>query len=249
MSSRPYSANKIAEALGISRQAVNKHVRKYCEEARIGSGKGARIDINHPAMQQLFESKGVDHQAELKPAEERSSPQAFNNVCQSDSKSNAASNRNRNQDAQGKPAGRPPKRSKPQQPDQTNGQRNLEKIDIAEHGDLTIDEIAAFYGSAPDYRDWLDAKKKQVEVIEKETKIKIQLGDYIRKDVVDTLFIGVVDALNSRLLTDFCKSAPIDLRPAFESGKDDIKIESILRTLIEKELVTLVKAQARFADA
>lgn len=237
MSSRLYSANKISEALGLSRQYVNKYCTKHCNDARVGSGKGARIDINHPAMIALFESKGVDHSADIKPAPERADPQAIKPVSQSESKSAMAKAR----------AGSSTK-AKPKDKKVINGMENLEAIDITEHGKLTIDEIAAFFGSAPDYRDWLDAKKKQVEVIEKETKIKIQLGEYIRKDVVDTLFIGVVDAFNSRLLTDFCKSAPIDLRPAFESGKDDIQIESLIRSMLEKEIVTIVKAQARFAD-
>lgn len=238
MSSRLYSANKISEALGLSRQYVNKYCTKHCNDARVGSGKGARIDINHPAMIALFESKGVDHTGEIKPAEERCDPQATRPVSQSESKSAMAKARSKS-----KP------RAKPKSQPVINGRKNLEEVDISEHGDLTINEIAAFFGSAPDYRDWLDAKKKQVEVIEKETKVKITLGEYIRKGVVDSLFIGVVDAFNSRLLTDFCKSAPIDLRPAFESGKDDIQIESILRAMLEKEIVTVVKAQARFADA
>ncbi|AUR86582.1 hypothetical protein NVP1087A_01 [Vibrio phage 1.087.A._10N.261.45.F9] len=237
MSSRLYSANKISEALGLSRQYVNKYCTKHCNDARVGSGKGARIDINHPAMIALFESKGVDHSADIKPAPERVDPQATKPVSQSESKS-----------AMAKARASSSTKAKPKDKKVINGRENLEAIDITEHGKLTIDEIAAFFGSAPDYRDWLDAKKKQVEVIEKETKIKITLGEYIRKDVVDTSFIGVVDAFNSRLLTDFCKSAPIDLRPAFESGKDDIQIESLIRTMLEKEIVTIVKAQARFAD-
>lgn len=237
MSSRLYSANKISEALGLSRQYVNKYCTKHCNDARVGSGKGARIDINHPAMVALFESKGVDHSAEIKPAPERSDPQATKPVSQSESKSALAKAKSGASQKPDKPKNNP-----------RNGLQNLEALDITEHGKLTINEIAAFFGSAPDYRDWLDAKKKQVEVIEKETKIKITLGEYIRKDVVDTLFIGVVDAFNSRLLTDFCKSAPIDLRPAFESGKDDIQVESIIRNMLEKEIVTIVKAQARFAN-
>ena len=237
MSSRLYSANKISEALGLSRQYVNKYCTKHCNDARVGTGKGSRIDINHPAMVALFESKGVDHLVEIKPAPERTDPQATKPVSQSESKAAIA-----------KAKASSNTKAKPKDKKVINGRENLEAIDITEHGKLTIDEIAAFFGSAPDYRDWLDAKKKQVEVIEKETKIKIQLGEYIRKDVVDTLFIGVVDAFNSRLLTDFCKSAPIDLRPAFESGKDDIQIESLIRTMLEKEIVTIVKAQARFAD-
>lgn len=237
MSDRLYSAMKIAEALGVSRQYVNKYCTKHCNEARSGIGKGARININHPAMEALFESKGISPNSELKPAEERTSHLASKPVTQSESKAAKAKAKSKSSTTIGNPTSK-----------SINGAQNLEALDITEHGNLTINEIAAFFGSAPDYRDWLDAKKKQVEVIEKETKIKITLGEYIRKDVVDTLFIGVVDAFNSRLLTDFCKSAPIDLRPAFESGKDDIQVESIIRTMLEKEIVTIVKAQARFAN-
>lgn len=224
-----YPAARIAESCGISRQGLNKFCREKCPEARVGN----KIDINNPVMRAYMESKNADFSRQLKPAAERTDPQAKTPVSQSESK--LAMSRKGNGTSN-------------QQPRLTATEnKTVEQIDISDHGNLTLNEIVAYFGSDESYRGFLDAKKKQVEIIEKELKVKKQLGELIDRELVEKMNISIIDGFTSRLLTDFCKSAPVDIRAAFESDKDNIEIESLLRKLISLQLNPLVKQLSKEA--
>ncbi len=216
MEGRLYKAARIAEFCGVTRQYINRYCKEHCPEAR----SGRSIDISHPSMVQLLESKGVDLSKELKSAPERTSHLAKKPVTQSESRLSNRQARNT---------------------DDVGEIKSVAKIEISEHGQLTINEIAAYYGDHEQYRGWLAAKKQQVEIIEKEIKVKERLGDLISRELVSKMNLSIVDGFTSRLLTDFCKSTPIDLRAAFESGKDNIEIEVLLRSLLSNQLGPMVK--------
>ena len=218
---RLYSAMRLSEALGVTRQYVSRYVKERCPEAKIGT----KIDLDNPEILSLFASKGIDPSLKITTAPERTSPLATNKtVSQSRSKSTKA---------------------KQYRADvSTSSERDLSDLDISDHGDLTIREIASFYGSDEEYRGWLDARRKQVEIFEREIKVSKQLGDLIDRDMVSKFIISSIDGFNSQLLTDFCKSIPIDLRAAFESGKDNIEIEKLLRIKISAQLGPLTKKLA-----
>lgn len=223
MEQRLYPASKIGAACGVSRQYINRYVKEHCIEAKIGT----KIDINHPVMHAFMESKGADMSAQLKPAEERTSHLATTPVSQSESK--LAKSRRGNG-------------TKSERPKITATQnKTVEQVDISDHGNLTLNELVAYFGSDESYRGWLQAKKTQTEIIEKEIKVKEKLGELVSRDLVDKATFSLVDGFTSRLLTDFCKSCPVDLRAAFESGKDNIEIEVLIRKLVSLQLNPLIK--------
>lgn len=217
-----YSALRISEAIGVSRQYVSRFVKENCPEAKVGT----KIDIEHPVMKELMKRKGADTSAQLKPSENRTSHLAKKPVTQSRGKRAQTSNGTK-------------QAARPKQTAVQN--KTVEEIDIADHGELTLNEIVAYFGSDERYCGFLDAKKKQVEIVERELKVQKQLGDMIDREFVSKFIVSVIDGFNSRLLTDFCKSTPIDMRAAFESGKDNIEIEKILRVLISNQLNPLIK--------
>lgn len=220
MDARYYPAARIAEFCGVSRQYINRYCKDHCPEAR----SGWKIDITHPVMVELFEQKGVDLSKELRSAPARTHHRAEKPVSQSESRlsEGGSSRQARNTDDIGVVP-------------------SAADIDISGHGNLTLNEIVARYGSSEEYRGFLDAKKKIVEIIERELKVQKQLGEVIDREIVKTAMISVIDGFTSRLLTDFCKSAPVDLRAAFESGKDNIELEKILRVLLSNQLNPLIK--------
>lgn len=224
MTVKLYPASRIAEFSGLSRQYINRYCKEHCPEAR----SGKKINIEHPIMRQLMESKGVDLSKELKAAESRTNRQATKPVSQSESALSASGS--------SRPSARQARNL-----DDVGVVPSPAKIDVCEHGQLTLNELTAMYGDHEQYRGWLDAKKKIVEIIEREIKVKKQLGDLIDREIVKRGTISIIDGFTSRLLTDFCKSSPIDLRPAFESGKDNIEIEKLLRVLLTNQLGPLIK--------
>ena len=223
MEQRLYPASKIGAACGVSRQYINRYVKEHCSEAKIGT----KIDINHPVMHAFMESKGADMSNQLKPAEERTSHLATTPVSQSESK--LAKSRRGNGT------------STPRPKITATQNKTVEQVDISDHGNLTLNELVAYFGSDESYRGWLAAKKTQTEIIEKEIKVKEKLGELVSRDLVDKATFSLVDGFTSRLLTDFCKSCPVDLRAAFESGKDNIEIEVLIRKLVSLQLNPLIK--------
>lgn len=219
---RLYSAMRLGEALGVTRQYVSRYVKERCPEAKIGT----KIDLDNPEILSLFASKGIDPSLKITTAPERTSPLATNKTV---SQSRAKSTQSKHSSRQAR------------NEDDIGFVKSPSNMDISDHGDLTIREIAAFYGSDEEYRGWLDARKKQVEIFEREIKVKKQLGDLIEREIVTKFIISSIDGFNSQLLTDFCKSIPIDLRAAFESGKDNIEIEKLLRIKISAQLGPLTK--------
>lgn len=216
-----YPAARIAESCGISRQGLNKFCREKCPEARVGN----KIDINNPIMRAYMESKNADFSKNLKPAEERSDPRASTPVSQRESKLSISRR------GQGTQSAEP----------RVKKEREISELDVSEYGNLTLNEIVAEFGTDESFRGYLDAKKKQVEIIEKEIKVKEKLGELVSRDLVDKATFSLVDGFTSRLLTDFCKSCPVDLRAAFESGKDNIEIEVLIRKLVSLQLNPLIK--------
>ena len=231
MDNRLYPAARIAEACGISRQGLNKFCREKCPDARSGN----KIDINHPVMRAYMESKNADFSKHLKPADERSDPQASTPVSQRETKLSMARR------------GTGTQSPKPKQTQEDRPQP--EEVDVSEYGNMTLNEIVAEFGTDENFRGFLDAKKKQVEIIEKEIKVKKQLGELIDCDTVSRSIIGIIDGFTSRLLTDFCKSSPVDLRAAFESGKDNIELEALQRRLLSLQLNPLIKKLSEEARA
>lgn len=218
MEQRLYPAARIAEYAGVTRQYINRYCKQHCPEAKVGT----KIDISNPVMADFLAGKGVNLSEKLIPAEKRTSHLATTPVSQSES------------------AAAKSQRKSPQKITATKN-KTAEEIDISDHGNLTLNELCAYFGSDESYRGWLAAKKTQVGIVEGELKVKERLGQLVDRDLVEKAKFSLVDGFTSRLLTDFCKSSPIDLRAAFESGKDNIEIECLIRKLLSAQLNPLIK--------
>lgn len=223
MEQKLYPPARIAEFAGVSRQYINRYCKEHCPEAR----SGRKIDISHPVMRSFLESKGVDLSKELRSAEVRTHHRAEKPVSQSESRLSAGGQAINSRQARNT--------------DDVGVIPSAADIDVSQHGNLTLNEITARFGDHEQYRGWLDAKKKIVEIIEREIKVQKQLGELIERELVQKFIIAAIDGFNSWLLTDFCKSTPIDMRAAVESGKDNIEMEKILRILLSNQLEPFIK--------
>ena len=211
MTQRLFPAAKISESLGLSRQYVNRYCKENCPEAKIGT----KIDINNPVMRTLFESKGVNPDEKLKQAKERSNHLATTPVTQSVSKVSMAKR----------------KTFKP------NGEfKSIEDIDVSEHGHLSLNEIAEHFGTDDEYRSWLDAKKKQVDIAERELKIKEHIGELVSREFVHKYLFGLIEEMNSRLLVDSAVTIATKVYACCESGDSIEEATKIVRDEISKPI-------------
>ena len=209
MAQRLYPAATIACANGVSRQYINRYCKENCPEAKIGT----KIDINHPAMRSLFESKGVNPDEKLKPSKERTSHLATTPVSQSESKL-----------------------SMDKRKLSSAGQKGIEDIDIAEHGHLSLNEIAEHFGSDEMYRGWLDAKRKQIDIVERDLKVKERIGELVSRDYVSRYLFGLLEEMSSRLLVDSSVTIATKIYAHCESGDTLEEATKTVRDEISKPI-------------
>lgn len=224
MEQRLYPASKIGAACGVSRQYITRYVKEHCQEAK----SGTKIDINHPVMSAFMESKGADMSKQLKPAEQRTSHLATTPVSQSESKL-AKSRRDSGT-------------SKPRQKLTSTQNKTVEEIDISDHGNLTLNEIIAYFGSDESYRGFLDAKKKQIEIVEKELKVQKTKGEVIDRDFVSNHLFGVIQEMTSRMLVDYPRKIVEMIYAHCESGDTKEDAEATVREELGKP-IKAAKAQ------
>lgn len=218
MEQRLYPAARIAEACGISRQGLNKFCREKCADARVGN----KIDINHPVMRAYMESKNADFSKHLKPADERTDPQATTPVSQRESKLSISRRGNGTQSAQ-------PKLTAAEN-------KTVEQIDIADHGNLTLNELVAYFGSDENYRGWLAAKKTQVEIVEREIKVDEKTGEVVKRDAMKKSVFGFLEEMNSRLLVDSAVTIATKIYAHCESGDSIEEATKTVRAEISKPI-------------
>ncbi|WFS86291.1 hypothetical protein vBVhaSMAG7_074 [Vibrio phage vB_VhaS_MAG7] len=218
MEQRLYPASKIGAACGVSRQYITRYVKEHCQDAKIGT----KIDINHPVMHAFMESKGADMSAQLKPSEERTSHLATTPVSQSESK--LAKSRRGNG-------------TKSERPKITATQnKTVEQVDISDHGNLTLNELVAYFGSDESYRGWLQAKKTQVEIVEREIKVEEKTGEVVKRDAMKKSVFGFLEEMNSRLLVDSAVTIATKIYAHCESGDTIEEATKTVRGEISKPI-------------
>ncbi len=220
MEQRLYSASKIAAACGVSRQYIDRYVKAHCSEAKIGT----KIDINHPIMNAFMESKGADMSNQLKPAKERTSHLATTPVSQSESK--LARSRRGNGTGNGAPKAKIT----------ATQNKNVEQIDISDHGNLTLNELVAYFGSDESYRGWLQAKKTQVEIVERQIKVDERKGALISRDFVSKAVFGLIEEFTSRILVDSSVTITTKCYAHAQSGDNIEEATKTVRGEISKPL-------------
>lgn len=207
---RLFKAARIAEMLGCSRQYLNRYVKEKCPDARTG----IKIDINHSSMLALFKSKGVDSSKPLKMASERTSAQAKKPVSQRETKSNKS---------------RSAKVEFTDVPAQNS-------IPVSEYTNMTLSQIAMIHGTDEEFRGWLDARKKQEEVIERELKNKSRTGEVIDRDFVSSSLVSLIEELTSRILVDSPRKIVEIIYAHCESGDDKEDAEKSFRDELSKPI-------------
>lgn len=207
---RLYSAMRIGEALGVTRQYVSRYVKERCPDAKVGT----KIDVEHSEIVSLFESKGVDPFSSLKSSDKRTSHLAkTDKVSQSRSSVKAKS----------KPQPRQARNT-----DDIGQVESIKNLPIDDHADLTIREIAAHFGSDEEYRGWLDARKKQVEIVERQIKVDERKGELISREFVSKAVFGLIEEFTSRLLVDSAVTIATKVFAHQESGDS---IEEAIKTV------------------
>lgn len=218
MEQRLYPASKISAACGVSRQYITRYIKEHCPEAKIGT----KIDINHPVMHSFMESKGADMSKQLKPADERTSHLATTPVSQSESKLSKSRRH------------LIPTNERPKITATTN--KTVEEIDISDHGNLTLNELVAYFGSDESYRGWLMAKKTQTEIVEREIKVHEKKGELISRDFVSKAIFGLIEEFTTRLLVDSSVSIATKVFAHCESGDSIEEATETVRNEISKPL-------------
>lgn len=224
MEHRLYPAARIAEACGISRQGLNKFCREKCPDARHGN----KIDINDPIMRAYMESKNADVSKQLLPADERTDPQATTPVSQRESKLSIS--------RRGSGAANHQKKLTATQ------NKTVEQVDISDHGNLTLNELVSYFGSDENYRGWLQAKKTQVEIVEREIKVQEKTGEVVKREAMKKSAFGFLEEMNSRLLVDSAVTIATKIYAHCESGDS---IEEATKTVREEISKSIKNAKAQ----
>jgi hypothetical protein len=218
MEQRLYSAARVGEATGVTRQYINRYCKEHCPDAKIGT----KIDINHPVMHAFMQSKGADMSAQLKPAEERTSHLATTPVSQRESKLSISRRGNGTQSER-------PKITATQN-------KTVEQVDISDHGNLTLNELVAYFGSDESYRGWLQAKKTQVEIVEREIKVEEKTGEVVKREAMKKSVFGFLEEMNSRLLVDSAVTIATKIYAHCESGDTIEEATKTVRGEISKPI-------------
>lgn len=111
-----------------------------------------------------------------------------------------------------------------------------DRIDVEQYADWTLRQISDQFGTVTAFKDWLDARKKQVSVREKELKNWEAEGMLIPRDAVRTHVFGAIDGVNRRLLQDVPKTIA---RRVYALAKSDTPVEDaekLTREIISSEL-------------
>ncbi|AUR94060.1 hypothetical protein NVP1191O_01 [Vibrio phage 1.191.O._10N.286.52.B4] len=189
MKQKLLGASRIAELVGISRQAVTKLFNKNWPDAKVGKS----WNVYDPGVFDYLKSKDVDVvNSDLKSSKKRIDQQAKNPV-------------NQRQDKHAK-AGR----GKSLQPDSSGlhanggayGEPPREMPDISDLPEMSLREIAFYHGTDEEFRGWADAFLKVQNGIEKQLKNEKTRGEVISREYVRRYVFSYLEELNSRLLVD-----------------------------------------------
>lgn len=223
MKQKLLGASRIAELVGISRQAVTKLFNKNWPEAKVGKS----WNVYDPGVFEYLRSKDVDVvNSDLKSSSKRIDPQAKNPV-------------NQRQDKHAK-AGR----CKSLQPDSSGlhanggvyGEPPREMPDISDLPEMSLREIAFYHGTDEEFRGWADAFKKVQDGIEKELKNKKLKGDVIDREFVRTNIVGVIEEMTSRILVDYPRKLVEMVYAHCESGDPKEDAEESVRNELGKPI-------------
>jgi hypothetical protein len=121
--------------------------------------------------------------------------------------------------------------------------------DIHGFEDLTLREIVARYGSMSVHSDWLDMRRKQTQIREREIKNHELEGKLIPREAVRVHVFGLIDGAFRRLLQDSPKTIARRVYAMARAGEPVEKAEELVRDSISSLLRPLKDGAARVLRA
>lgn len=234
------SRAELSRIAGVSDVAISK----ACKRALAPACVGVRVDLDHPAVVAYLQRRA---------APEQPAPTANRPAPAKQPASAAASRRV------------PPKQPVKAQPDrpspdhQPRDQRapsahaqqmpkppkNVEDID--QYGHMSLHDIAQRFGSMTAHADWLDMRKTQVDIREKEIKTGALEGKLVPRDWVMTHVFGALERAFKQLLQDAPKTIARRIYGMAKAGASTEEAEKVLREIISSNLRPAKETAARAA--
>src|ERR1043166_1063323 len=210
MAKRLISQADLARLAAVSDMAISKACRRKLKPACVGK----RVDVDHPAVVEYLAGKGKTPPAVRPPAAEA---------------------------APSTPATRPRsagKRSSGSGAERATwgdaGPKDAENID--EVDELTLAEIARQFGSVRAHIDWLDARKKTVDIKAKELANAELEGKLVPREWVMTHVFGALERMQKQLLQDAPKTIARRLYAMAKSGGSTEEAEKVVREIVSLNL-------------
>lgn len=227
---RLVSRAELSRIAGVSDVAVSK----ACKGPLAPACRDKRIDLDHPVVAAYLQRKG------------RAAPKAAAAPTPSAPKGARRS--------VVPPAGRrePPKRvpAAPAAPTEhgldpvvKDGPSGVEDID--RYANMTLREISQRFGSMSVHRDWLEMRKRQVDIQEKEIKNRELAGKLIPRELVRAHVFGAIEEANNRLLSDAARTITLRLFEMAKSGTAVEAAETTVRELLGAVLHPVKERAAR----
>ena len=213
MNEKLLPAARIAELVGVSRQAITKHFGDSFPEAKVGT----KWNVYHPGVFDYLSKRNVDIiNTKVKSAEKRRDKQAVNPVSQ--------------------------KRDVYSKSKETVNVTVDGTPDISDYPDMTLRDIAQYHGTEDQFRSWADAYKKVQEGIEREIRNKKLKGDVIDREYVEKYVLGLVEELTSRMLVDSPSNLVSRIYAHKDAGDSKEEAEETARRELSK-LIKSAKGQ------
>lgn len=199
---------------GVSDVAISKACRGRLADACVDR----RVDVDHPAVVDYLAAKGS------KP------PPVSAVVAGAGAKEPA-----KRPGAARKPKAKPSPDARPDGDQTVDGE--------VPHEEMSLRELTDRFGTITTFKDWLDARKKLVDIREKDLKNAETEGELIDRELVRSHVFGAIESVNRRLLGDAPKTIARRLYAAAKSDMNVEAAEKIVREIISSQLKP-VKVQA-----
>lgn len=117
--------------------------------------------------------------------------------------------------------------------------KGLTPEEVARFPSLTLQQLVEEHGTEHQIKDWLDARKKIADIVEKDLKNEETLNRLIERELVEVHVFGAIDEAFRRLLTDTPKTLTRELYTASKTGLPVEEAEAKTRQALSKLLKTM----------
>lgn len=227
---------ELARIAGVSAMSITRACRTRLRDACLGP----RLDLDHPSAAAYLAERGrapttVDDAASPPPTDPTTPgpPPTISSAAASATSEGLP------------PPPSPPAAAPPTPPAPLALPNPWDRVDVEQYADWTLRQIADQFGTVTAFKDWLDARKKQVSVREKELKNWEAEGMLIPRDAVRTHVFGHIDGVNRRLLQDVPKTIA---RRVYALARSDTPVEDaerLVREILSSELRPMKERVAR----